>query len=457
MHAESCWDPSSCKNSDLVHHVATCCNLPKQHSHVWIFMIQFFWHHSKHWLYRSGRFCMVLPTLGKDAGSWLHAICGTNALLIAGRTSLSTVYLWICWPPCQPPLLMISHDVWKEFAPTTSSSQLMICFYNHELAGRKHLRVKHLWMSIFKQTSSPCHPILEKPCANQTSAWWPRWSSGELHRFVPPWGFPPWEPWICATGLQKIDIPSRFTMIHRYFCWVHPRENHGKSPKSPNQQTRGTSMTRPKAMVTFTRRGIGRPKRPQKRKKEACFGQPKQYPKRDAGIHGLHGYCTGGSLSINDSVSIHVDLFVPLSWSSSWRHCTHAHTERLSNTGTINSLLFDLQSFFRPCLRLSGNRLQDSKGIIPAGKNLGSKKWDRCKDGGSSDSCRSLWSGIYLYIHVKPARVQASSSCASVDITLTNFAWVQILKTWSPWGSEWAAIKRKVLPFQSYVGEDTSA
>ena len=274
MRAELCWDPSSCKNSDLVHHVATCCNLPKQHSHVWIFMIQFFWHHSKHWLYRSGRFCMVLPTLGKDAGSWLHAICGTNALLIAGRTSLSTVYLWICWPPCQPPLLMISHDVWKEFAPTMSSSQLMICFYNHKLAGRKHLRVKHLWVSIFKQTSSPCHPILEKPCANQTSAWWPRWSSGELHRFVPPWGFPPWEPWICSTGLQKIDIPSRFTMIHRYFCWVHPRENHGKSPKSPNQQTRGTSMTRPKAMVTFTRRGIGRPKRPQKRKKEACFGQP---------------------------------------------------------------------------------------------------------------------------------------------------------------------------------------
>jgi hypothetical protein len=29
------------------------------------------------------------------------------------------------------------------------------------------------------------------------------------------------------------------------------------------------------------------------------------------------------------------------------------------------------------------------------------------------------------YIHVKPARVQASSSCASVNITLTNFVWVQ--------------------------------
>ena len=289
MRAELCWDPSSCKNSDLVHHVATCCNLPKQHSHVWIFMIQFFWHHSKHWLYRSGRFCMVLPTLGKDAGSWLHAICGTNALLIAGRTSLSTVYLWICWPPCQPPLLMISHDVWKEFAPTMSSSQLMICFYNHKLAGRKHLRVKHLWVSIFKQTSSPCHPILEKPCANQTSAWWPRWSSGELHRFVPPWGFPPWEPWICSTGLQKIDIPSRFTMIHRYFCWVHPRENHGKSPKSPNQQPGEPQWLDQRPWSHSPGVGLEGRSGPRRGRKRPVLvnRQPKQYPK---GMRGYTGY-----------------------------------------------------------------------------------------------------------------------------------------------------------------------
>ena len=77
----------------------------------------------------------------------------------------------------------------------------------------------------------------------------------------------------------------------------------------------------------------------------------------------------------------------------------------------------------------------------------------KCKDGGNNPSFRPLLSGV----HIKSAVVPASSSCAS-DITLANFFWVQIFKTWSLWSSELAAIKREVFPpFKCYsVGDDTS-
>ena len=377
----------------MLQHVATCRSNIPMCEYSWS---SFFWHHSKHWLYRSGRFCMVLPTLGKDAGSWLHAICGTNALLIAGRTSLSTVYLWICWPPCQPPLLMISHDVWKEFAATMSSSQLIICFYNYKLAGRKHLRVKHLWVSIFKQTSSPCHPILEKPCANQTSAWWPRWSSGELHRFVPPWGFPPWEPWICATGLQNIDIPSRFTMIHRYFCWAQgklPKITQSAKPGNLNDSTKGHGHIHP----AWDWKAEAAPEEEER----GLFWSTQTTPQNGCGDTRAIWLLHWGK-SVYQWFCIYTRRFVRTSFLVSIMKTLHTctHWEAIQYRHHQLSILCYLicKVFSRPCLRLSGNRLQDSKGIIPAGKNLGSKKWDRCKDGGSSDSCRPLWSGIYIYI-----------------------------------------------------------